>query len=190
MPENPLFMYEQAVHHRWGQEDLLLCVGADIPTEEKDHLSEATIKMLKDSSTDVEANQLPKLPRGVLPRGWDAWGRPWALIDCPAEKVPQVTSNQGCNRVTVAVLVDFPPEPFYFPSVALLDYALRYKSKAARKGMLTSGLDLDKNGQWKDARGTYKKLKLATYNHSVPVQELGTLLGSIPKRPLEQPTQS
>ncbi len=72
--ENPLFTYEQAVHHRRGQEDLLLCVGADISTEEKDHLSEATIKMLKDSQADVEAKQLPKLPRGVLPRGWDAPG--------------------------------------------------------------------------------------------------------------------
>ncbi len=44
MPEDPLFTYEQAVHHRRGREDLLLVVGAAIPTEERDHLSEATIK--------------------------------------------------------------------------------------------------------------------------------------------------
>ena len=93
-------------------------------------------------------------------------------MDCPAEKVPQVTSNQDFDRVTVAVLVDFPPKPFYFPSVALIDYVLHYRSKAARKGTLTSGLDLDEDGQWKDARNTYKKLKITTYNHSIPVQEL------------------
>ncbi len=124
-PEDPLFPCEQTVHHRRGREDLLLCVGAYIPTEEKDHLSEVTIRTPQSSQADVEANQLLKLPHGVMPRGWDAWGRPWALMDCPAEKVPQVTSNQGCDRVTVAVLVDFPPEPFYFPSVVLIDYTLQ-----------------------------------------------------------------
>ncbi len=68
--------------------------------------------------------------------------------------------------------MDFLPEPFYFPSVALVDYALRYKSKAGRKGTLTSGLDLDEDGQWIDVRNTYKKIRLTTYHHSVPVQEL------------------
>ncbi len=71
------------------------------------------------------------------------------------------------------MLVDFPPEPFYFPSVTrVIDFALQYKSKANRKGTLTSGLDLDEDGQWRDACNTYRKLKLATYNHSVLVQEL------------------
>ncbi len=93
-------------------------------------------------------------------------------MDCPTEKVPQMISEQGCDRVTVAVFVDFPPEPFYFPSVTHLDFALRYKSKDNRKGALITGLDLDENGQWKDARGTYKKRKLTTYNNSIPVQEL------------------
>ncbi len=110
-PENPLFTYEQAVHHRRGRSDFLLVVGAAIPTEERDRLSEATITELSKKQTDVEAHQLPKLPRGVVPRGWDGWGRPWALMDCTADKVPQVASNQGCERVTVATLGAFPPEP-------------------------------------------------------------------------------
>ncbi len=75
-PEDPLFTYEQAVHHRRGREDLLLVVGAAIPTQERDHLSEATISELSKRQTDVEAHQLPKLPRGVVPKGWDGWGCP------------------------------------------------------------------------------------------------------------------
>ncbi len=125
-PEDPLFTYEQAVHHRRGREDFMLVVGAAIPTEERDHLSEATITELSKRQTEVEAHRLRKLPRGVVPKGWDRWGRPWALIDCPAAKVPHVASNQGYDRVTVAALVEFPPEPFYFPNEAALDYALRY----------------------------------------------------------------
>ncbi len=150
----------------------MLIVGAAIPTEKRDHLSEATITVLQKSQAEVEANRLPKLPRGVVPRGWDTMGRPWAFMGCPAGEVPQVASNQGCDRVTVAVLVDFPPEPFYFPSVASIDYALHYRSKVGRKGTLTCGLTLGKDGQWKDAGSTYKKLKLVTFHHSVPVQEL------------------
>ncbi len=72
----------------------------------------------------------------------------------------------------MAVLVDFPPEPFYFPDVTHLDFALRYRSKAGRRGTVTTGLELEENGLWKDARGTYRKLKLATYNNSVLVQGL------------------
>ncbi len=74
--------------------------------------------------------------------------------------------------MTVAALVEFPPEPFYFPNATSLDYALCYRSKAGKKGTLTCGLVLEKDGQWKDPAGTYKKLKLPTYHHSVPVQEL------------------
>ncbi len=85
-PEALLFTYEQAVHHRRGCEDLLLVVGAAMPTEERDHLTEATITELNKRQTGVEAHRLPKLPRGVVPKGWDGWGRPWALIDCPAAK--------------------------------------------------------------------------------------------------------
>ncbi len=91
-----------------------------------------------------------------MPKGWDGWGRPWALIDCPASKVPQVTSNQGSDRVTVAALVNFPPEPFYAPNITALDYALRCRSKAGKKGTLACGLTLDQDGQWDDPVGAYK----------------------------------
>ncbi len=72
----------------------------------------------------------------------------------------------------VAALVAFPPEPFYFPSAPSLDYAMRYRSKAGKKGTLTCGLILEEDGQWNDPAGTYKRLKLPTYQRSVPVQEL------------------
>ncbi len=155
-PEEPLFTYEQAVHYRRGRDDLHLVVGRDIPTEERDSLSQAKINKLRNYQTAVEGHRLPKLPRGVVPRGWDGWGCPWALIDCPADKVPQVTSNQGSDRVMVAALVDFPPEPFYAPNVTALDYALRYHSKEGKKGTLDCGLTLDQDGQWDDAAGAYK----------------------------------
>ncbi len=77
-PEEPLFTYEQAVHHRRGRDDLQLVVGKDIPTEERDD----------------------------------------------------------------------------------------------KKGTLDCGLTLDQDGQWEDPAGAYKRLRLPTYHHSVPVQEL------------------
>ncbi len=171
-PEEPLFTYEQAVHHRRGRDDFQLIVGRDIPAEEKDSLSTATIDKLRHLQAAVKSHKLPKLPRGVVPRGWDGWGRPWALIDCPADKVPQISSNQGGDRVTVAALVNFPPEPFYVPNVTALDYALRYCSKAGKKGTLDNGLTLEQDGQWDDPAGAYRRLKLPAYRHSVPVQEL------------------
>ncbi len=171
-PEEPLFTYEQAINHRKGWDNLHLVVGKEIPTEERDNLSQAQIAKLKKHQNTVEGHKLPRLPRGVVPQGWDGWGRPWALIDCPSSKVPQVTSNQGSDRVTVAALVNFPPEPFYVPNATALDYALRYRSKAGKKGTLTCGLTLDQDGQWDDPAAAYKRLRLQTYHHSVPVQEL------------------
>ncbi len=185
-PEEPLFTYEQAVHHRRGRDNLQLVVGTDIPSEERDHLSRATISEFNNRQTTVEGYRLPKLPRGVVPRGWDGWGCPWALIDCPADKVPQITSNQGSDRVTVATLVD--PEPFYLPNATALDYAMRYCSKASKKGTLACGLALNQDGQWEDPAGGYKRLRLPTYHHSVPVQEL--MYSHLwPGRTLEQPAQ-
>ncbi len=134
-PEEPLFSYEQAVHHRKGRDNLLLVVGAAIPTEERDHLSAATISELNTRQAEVEAHQLPKLPRGVVPNEWDGWGRPWALIDCLADKVPQTASNSGCERVTVAALVAFPPEPFYFPQLRL-NMRCAIKAKQARRAFV------------------------------------------------------
>lgn len=40
----------------------------------------------------VEEFELPLLPQGVLPGGWDALGLPWALMDCPTTQVPQILS--------------------------------------------------------------------------------------------------
>ena len=189
-PEGPLFTYEQAIHHRRGRDNLQLVVGTDIPTEERDRLSRATIAELNNHQTAVEGHRLPKLPRGVVPGGWDGWGCPWALIDCPANKVPQITSNQGRNCVTVAALVDFPLEPFYVPNATALDYAMHYHSKASKKGTLACGLALDLDGQWEDPAGAYKRLRLPTYHHSVPVQELMcSHMRSIPERTLGQPAQ-
>ena len=68
-PEEPLFTYEQAVHHRKGRDDLQLVVGKDIPTEERDNLSKAQITRLQDHQKDVESHRLPKLPRGIVPKG-------------------------------------------------------------------------------------------------------------------------
>ncbi len=42
----------------------------------------------------------------------------------------------------MVALVDFPPEPFYVPSATAFDYAMRYHSKAGKKGTLTCGLTL------------------------------------------------
>ncbi len=72
----------------------------------------------------------------------------------------------------MAALVDFPPEPFYVPSPTALDYAMRYRSKAGKKGTLTCSLTLEQDGLWKDLAGAYKRLKLPNYHHSVPVQDL------------------
>ncbi len=67
-PEDPLFTYEQAVHHRRGRTDLQLVTGRDSLTEEKDSLSTATIDKLCQLQAAVESHKLPKLPRGVVPR--------------------------------------------------------------------------------------------------------------------------
>ncbi len=52
-------------------------------------------------------------------------GRPWALMDCPAEQVPQIPSAYDQPRVMVAVLVSFPPEPLYFLDKRHMDCAIR-----------------------------------------------------------------
>ncbi len=93
-------------------------------------------------------------------------------MDCPAETVPQVVSAQGCKRMTIAVLVNFPPEPLYFPDMAHLDLTLCYRTKARGKKTTLTRLELGEDGHLKDAHGTYRKLKLNTYDDSVPVQEL------------------
>ncbi len=77
----------------------------------------------------VEESQLLLLPSVILPRGWDAWSHWWAVIDCPADKVPGIASAHGYYRVTVVVLICFPPELFFYPDVDHLDHTLQYKHK-------------------------------------------------------------
>ncbi len=123
--DNPWFTYEEAAHNQRSRTDLELHVGRDIPTEENSKLSQASGAAVDRLRKAVEESKLPQLPRGVLHTGWDAWSRPWALMDCPAEKVPGVTSTNDHHRVTIAVLVWFPHEPLYFPDAGYLHWALQ-----------------------------------------------------------------
>ncbi len=68
MPEDPLFTYEQAVHHRRGRTDFLLVMGVAIPTEERVHLSESTITELSKKQTDVEAHDSLSCPVVSYPK--------------------------------------------------------------------------------------------------------------------------
>ncbi len=88
IPEDPLFTYEEAVHQRNTEQDLLLCVGHAIIPAEGGGLSEMSEGILKKLRKQADEARLPELPKGLLPGGWDAFRRPWALMDCPAEKVP------------------------------------------------------------------------------------------------------
>ena len=92
-------------------------------------------------------------------------------MDCPAEQVPQITSAHGHSRVTVAVLVSFPPEPLYFPNVDLMDCAVRVWKKAVQRRPVGMIEETHKDGCLKSARTTYGRLSLPGYRHSVPVQE-------------------
>ncbi len=114
---------------------------------------------------------LPTLPTGVLLGGWDALGRPWALIDCPAEKVPQIPSAHRTSRVTVATLVSFPPEPFFFVNVAHLDGVIRVKNKVGHSTYRGLQGELNEEQTLKDASRTYDRSKLPGYGDSVPFQE-------------------
>ncbi len=111
------------------------------------------------------------LPQGVLPGGWDALGRPWALMDCPADQVPQIPSALDHSRVTEAGLVSFLPEPLYFHDLAHMDHAVRVWKKASQKRPIRMSEETHKDGRLKSAGGTYGRLSLPGYRHSVPVQE-------------------
>ncbi len=171
-PKESLFTYEEAVHQRGTDRDLLLCVGSDIiPAGEDEFPKKTSGGDLKKLRKQASWAQLPELPLDVLPGGWDALGRPWALLDCPAEKVPQIPSAHGKSRVTVAALVSLPPEPFYFVSLVHLDGAVRANNKVshiAQRG-LQGELNMDRT--LKEAVRTYSRVKLPSYGDSVPVQE-------------------
>ncbi len=94
----------------------------------------------------------------------------WDLMDYPAEKVPRIPSAHGNPRVTVAVLVSFPPEPFYFVDVAHMDGVIRVWNKVGHKTKGGLSGELNVNKTLKVASTTYGRLKLAGYWHNVPVQ--------------------
>ncbi len=132
-PENPQFTYEEATHNWRSGRDLTLYVREDIVQQESDELVNRSGPKLKRLRQAVEESKLPLLPQGVLPGGWDTLERPWALMYCPTEQVPQIPSAHGHSRVKVAVLVSFPPEPLYFPEMAHMDCAVRVWKKASQR---------------------------------------------------------
>ena len=169
--ENPRFTYEEAAHNRRSGRNMTLHTGEDIVQLGSDELLQQSGPKLKKLRLAVEEATLPLLPQGVLPGGWDALGRPWALMDCPADQVPQIPSAHNHSRVTVAVLVSFPPEPLYFPDLAHMDRAIKVWNKASQRKPLGMNDELHADGRLKGARRTYELLLLPGYCHSVPVQE-------------------
>ena len=171
-PDDHLFTYEEAVHQRGTDQGLFLRVGQDIIPAKEDEFpkkkSEGDLKKLRKQAVVA---QLPELPTGVLPGGWDALGRPWALIDCPAEKVPRIPSAHGTSRVTVAALVSFPLEPFFFVNLVHLDRVVRVKNKVGHATYRGLQGELNEDQTLKDAYRTYGRLKLPGYGDSVPCQE-------------------
>ncbi len=73
-PENPRFTYEEAVHNRRGGKGMTLYTGDNIVPSETDELIQMLGPNLKKLQRAVEESELPLLPQGVLPGGWDALG--------------------------------------------------------------------------------------------------------------------
>ncbi len=169
--ENPRFTYEKAIHNLRSGRNMTLYTGEDIIQLESEELINRSGPKLKRLRLAVEESKLPLLLQGVLPGGWDALGLPWALMDCPAAQVLQTPSAHNHSRVTVAVLVSFPPEPLYFPSLAHMDRAIQIWNKASQKKPLGMSDELQADGRVKGAKRTYERLSLSGYHHSVPVQE-------------------
>ncbi len=169
--ENPRFTYEEAVHNRRSGRSMTLHTGEDVVQLGSDELLNQSGPKLKRLRLAVEEATLPLLPQGVLPGGWDALGRPWALMDCPSDQLPQIPSAHNHSRVTVAVLVSFPPEPLYFPDLAHMDRAIKVWNKASQRKPLGMNDELHTDGRIKGPRRTYERLLLPGYRHSVPVQE-------------------
>ncbi len=92
-------------------------------------------------------------------------------MDCPTDQVPQIPSVHDCPRVTVAVLVSFPPEPLYFPNMAHMECAVRVWKKASQKSPIGMKEETHKDGRLKSAGVNYGWLSLPGYHPSVPVQE-------------------
>ena len=170
-PDNPRFTYEEAIHNQRSGRDMTLHAGENIVQLGSEELLNQSGPKLKRLRLAVEEATLPLLPQGVLPGGWDALGRPWALMDCPADQVSQIPSAHNHSQVMVAVLVSFPPEPLYFQNLAHTDLAIKVWNKASQRKPLGMNDELHADGRPKGARRTYERLLLPGYHHSVPVQE-------------------
>ncbi len=59
---------------------MTIYTGEDIIQLESDELIQRSGPKLKKLRLAVKESELPLLPQGVLPGGWDALGRPWALM--------------------------------------------------------------------------------------------------------------
>ena len=171
-PDNPRLTFEEAIRQHGTDRDPVLWVGQDIiSTGEDEFLKKRSETDLRRIRNQVDEEQLPRLPPDVLPGGWDALGRPRALTDCPAERVPQIPSVHGTSQVTVAALVSFPPEPFFFVNLVHLDGAILVKNKLGHSAYSGLQRELEQNRTLKDASLTYGRVKPPRYKDSVPVQE-------------------
>ncbi len=155
-PEDTLFTYEEAVRHHHCQRGLTLYVGEDIIPVEGDRVSEMS-----------ERN---RCCCSVCCRG--GGGMPSGGHGPPAERVLQVPNVRGCSRVTIAMVVSFPPEPFYFANLAHLDGVIRVWNKVAHKAKAGVSGELLDDGPVKAVTVPYSRLWVPNYGHSVPVQEL------------------
>ncbi len=81
----------------------------------------------------VEHRSLATIRAGRRPPGWDAWGRPWVLMDIAEEDMPK---DMGIwhlpymrGRTLKAVLVRYDEEPYYFPNAGALLNALQLNAQ-------------------------------------------------------------
>ncbi len=170
-PEDPLFTYEEAVCQRHAEQDLMLCVGRDIIPVDGGALQEIAKQNLKKLRRQADEARLPELPKGLLPGGWDTFGRPWALMDCLTEKVPQIPSMHGEFQSHGCSAGELPSRTFLLVDLMHMDGVIRVWNKVCHrpKGALPG--ELKDDGTLKLASMTYGRLKLPVYGHSVPVQE-------------------
>ncbi len=85
--------------------------------------------------------------------------------------MPRIPSAYGTSRVTVATLVSFPPEPFFFVNLVHLDGVIRVKNKVGHATYRGLQGELNEDQMLKDASRTYDRSKLPGYGDSVPFQE-------------------
>ncbi len=98
--------------------------------------------------TEPNEQTLPVLPTGVIPNGWDDIGRPWAYMDLPSDHPIGIPSalDPPASRITLAVLVKFLSEPYFYPTREILGQAGRFGAWYRKK----SKLRLSETGQMVD----------------------------------------